>query len=467
MNARTIVMTVLAFGALVAVLAVRDGADPYEVKMRMDNAGGLRPGSPVVVGGLPIGVVDLEASRDHVDVTLEIDEEHAPIPVDTRAEVIAQNVLGQKQVQLRLGRDARSAPSGWTIPAARVDETTDLDQLLATLDADTRARLRVLVHESGTAFAGRRLDLSTWLKDFAPAIADGGALLGELTRDNRALAQLLEGSDRYLAVLADDRRDLGRALDAVADTTETVAARRAELAGTLDRAPAALRSARGFLAELRATTEPLAATSRELVRVAAEVRTTLARIDPFRRDATPLLDAARAAGPDLTRLASRLTPVLQRATPVVEDTRAFVTTSMPPVSRTLDRSMNNFLATVENWSRAIQFRDRLSHIFRGEASIAPDLLDAMLHRLVPASERRARGPRRPARRDPARPATPAPSAPAPATASPRPTPRLPALPQVLDDVGAVIESIVPPRDGEPARRPSPSASPLLDYLLQP
>jgi hypothetical protein len=75
------------------------------------------------------------------------------------------------------------------------------------------------------------------------------------------------------------------------------------------------------------------------------------------------------------------TPVLQHATPVVGDLADF-SADLQPVSATVDKSVDNVLAVLQNWARAIQFRDGLSHVFRGEASVTPDLIDGLVNELV-------------------------------------------------------------------------------------
>ena len=185
---RVLVIGAILLVGVAGVLLVRAGGDdPYTVQMRLDNAGGLRNGSPVVLGGVPIGTVRLEANQDDVEVKLDIKPEHAPLGKDATAAIIAQNVLGQKQVRILLGDRSDPAPEGYTLPSEQISETTDLDQLLSAFDADTRTRLAILVNETGTAFAGRKLDFKTFLRDFAPSLSSFGNLLEELGRDNRAL----------------------------------------------------------------------------------------------------------------------------------------------------------------------------------------------------------------------------------------------------------------------------------------
>jgi hypothetical protein len=144
----------------------------------------------------------------------------------------------------------------------------------------------------------------------------------------------------------------------------------------------------------------------------------------------------------------------------------------------LNKSVDNTLATVENWSRAIQFRDGLGHIFRGEASFSPQLYAGFIKNLggslIPTKSTTRQGGQRKA---------PAATAPAPAAAPPaqpaRPQPiTQQALDNLLDGVGKTQKDVQQLLDnltkkpllpgGQPllgTRDDGQVALPLLDYLL--
>lgn len=460
----------IAAAALVVVVGfvvlTGRGDEAYTVKLRLPNAQGLRDGSPIVMGGVRTGTVRLDATHRDVEVKLDIDKKYAPIGRSATAAVIAQNVLGQKQVSIDPGDKADPAPDGFTLPIAQITETTDLDELLATLDPETRTRLAVLINETGAAFAGRKLDFKRFVQDLAPALSSGTDVIGRLTRDNRALTRLLDSSDHLVAAITPERRKIGQMFDVLGRTTETVAARRAQLRATLRRAPGALRSARGFLTELRRTTGPLATTGRQLAAAAPPLQGALDRLEPFRRAAAPALEAARReAAPALYRLGRDTTDDLSRLVTTGRKLRPLAVNEVPPVGGALDKSMDNLLAVLENWSRAIQFRDRLGHIFRGEASIAPDLLESVLRRVAKRfgadpSKRAKRRVRRPRRED------------RPALRSPAPQAR-PNLDSATKPLRETLDRVI---DALPLPKPSPSApprgggsenlEPLLDFLLR-
>ncbi|HEX6387822.1 MAG TPA: hypothetical protein VFZ89_00190, partial [Solirubrobacteraceae bacterium] len=354
--------------------------------------------------------------------------------------------LGQKQVAFSGGDPRNAAPDGYTIPAARVTTSTDLDQVLSTLDADTRTRLAILVNEAGAAVAGRRFDISRDLQQLPRTLADAHTLLSQLVRDNHTLADLVTSSDRFIAATAAKRDDVNRVIDTLGQTSQTVEAKRAELAATLAKAPRTLATLQRFLGRLERTTQPLGPAARAITASAPALDDTLGRVEAFRRSADPTLKTAAAVAPTLTKLGREATPVIRKARPTIASL-ARLTTAAKPLTRALDGSADNLIGVVENWSQAIQLRDGLGHIFRGEAAYSPDAAAAVIDRLTrPAEKPKTRKATR-------RPAAPAP---APATEQPAAKPLPPVAERALDVVGKALDDVA----GKPVRN-------LLDYLLGP
>lgn len=421
--------------AALALLGIR-GDDPYTVKMELANAQGLKPGSPVTIGGVVVGKAQLDVVDDAVAVELEIENEYAPLGRDATLAVVAQNLLGQKQVKVEGGDRSDAAPSGHVYEREQVRETSDLDELLAALDPDTRTRLAIVLDQAGKAFAGRRADFEGLLTDFAPALSSGAGVLDQLASDNDALTNLLDRSDRYIAALTPERRQISRMIDVLGRTMEVAAERRESLRETIRRAPGALRATRGLLAELRETTAPLALTSRQLAATAPPLQEALDRLEPFRLAAQPALRTlAQETSPALSRLVRDGSRPLRRLVPLVGDVKRLSKRQVPPVGKALDGSIDNLLATVHNWSRAIQFRDRLGRIFRGEATIAPDLYDSLLERIA---DQLGLGPIAAPRRSRAGGRAAAKSAPASAPGSPGAASG-PSGSRVLEDVAGALE----------------------------
>jgi len=464
MTRRRIILPLLAVCAgagAFASLGAGDG-DPYRILLTLDNAGGLRQGSDVAIGGVRVGEVELHFDHaDRVVAELNIEREYAPVSRDATAAISAVNLLGAKRVDLVSGPAADNpAPDGFRIAATRVTESTDLDQVLRVLGPQTRTRLAVLISEAGLGFAERKHDLNEVLQTLPPSLRDATTILDELVRDNTTVARLLQRSDRLVAEVTRNRGELKRLVNVGAGAVGTFGSRDRQLRATLSHAPKTLRTLQRFLGELERTTVPLAPAARDIRKVAPELSSLLDQIEPFRQAARPTLATATKAAPSLTRLADGATPVLRRGVPTVRSL-ARTGAELAPVSRTLDRSSDNILAIVHNWSRAIQFRDAASHVFRGQPSFTSDTLESVLRRLMPAADKKAR--RKPRERK--RPPAPA----SPSTGERPSAPKLPGpIDKVTDAVGGLLDGLGVPAPKTPSLpKRSDDVSTLLDFLLAP
>ncbi|MEA2170916.1 MAG: phospholipid/cholesterol/gamma-HCH transport system substrate-binding protein [Solirubrobacteraceae bacterium] len=454
----------LAAVVLIAVLALGGGSDQYHLKLQLRNAGGLRQGAEVAVGGVHAGKADLSLdSHGRVIADLAIDPKFAPVGKDVRASISAVNLLGQKRIVLEAGdADSNPAPSGYSVSPGQVHTSTDLDQVLDVLAPDTRARLAILLNEGGIAFGNRREDVRQILSVLPPSLDDATQLVNQVASDNHTLGELVQSSDGIISELTRRRAALTNMVDVAGQATTTLAERQAALRATLARAPGALSTLQRFLGELRTTTVPLGPAARNLTATAPQLSAVLDQIDPTRRAAAPALATAIDVAPDLTHLARAATPVLRKANPTVASL-ARTGTALEPVSHTLDRSADNIIAILDNWSRAIQFRDGPSHVFRGQASVTPETLRSIIDRELAGGQQTAKrnAPTKHRRHPGATDALPA-ASPAPSQAS------LPLLPGLklpeLPDAKPLLESILHPQAGQ---TPSDQVKPLLDYLLKP
>jgi virulence factor Mce-like protein len=388
---RIVVLAALALAFAVGVMTLGGNGHQRRLRLVLDNAHGLEDGSPVMVGGVRRGSVDLSIGHDdRIDAELRLDRSAPVIDRGVRVAIVATNLLGQKRVELYpAARPRGNAPSGFVVPSGQVTTPTDLDELLGVLDADTRTRASILLNELGTAVLGRRTDIRQLLAELPGGMSQATRVLAQIEADNAQLRTLVTRAHGFVGEAARKRKDLAGLIDAAGRAAAPLAARRHDLDASLRQAPRTLVAARSLLAGLTQTAAPLGRVARELSATAPPLQQALAQVEPFTAAAGPTLDAATAAAPKLAQLGLRATPDLRRVQPAVA-ALSRLSTSLLPISRTLDHSSDNALAILENWARAIQFRDGLGHVFRGEASFSPDVLRSAVERLIAPATRPAR-----------------------------------------------------------------------------
>lgn len=237
------------FAALFALLALLAsacgvfGSDGYTVKAEFPATFNIFPGSPVRVLGLDVGSIsriDVSPDSDVVTVTMHINED-VDIPVDAKAIVIPESLLGERYIQLDPpfgGGEAMAA--GDTIPVERTqvpfefDEVLEgLNQFVGGLDEEDVGRLidnlanildgqgeqlgRTIDAAHGAIGVLREnddelIELAGRLADLNETLATRDEQIGEVIQDFAALSKSL----------ADDRIEIDRALDGLVRVTDEV-----------------------------------------------------------------------------------------------------------------------------------------------------------------------------------------------------------------------------------------------------
>jgi virulence factor Mce-like protein len=277
----------------------------YDLKASVPNASGLVNGNDVRIGGARVGVISgIKAvpdanGRPRALLTMKLDNDLKPLPVDSTFLVRSRSALGLKYLEVQRGRAKAGYQEGARVPLRQArPSSVELDQVLEMFDNPTREGARRTLNGLGTGFAGRGADLNLALGDLRPLLAD------------------LEPVSRNLS---DPSTRLGRLFTALGDTAAEVAPvadQQAALFANLDTTFSALaRVARPFLQQTISRTPPTLDTGiAELPRQRPFLRNTAAFMRELRpgvatlpRSAPLLADAVEAGARNLPR-----TPPLNR-----------------------------------------------------------------------------------------------------------------------------------------------------------
>ncbi len=289
--------------AVVGLVLLKDGSG-YSVVMEAENAGQLVKGNLVQVGGVKIGeVTDIELGSDNLaQVTLKItDGDFDPLHLGTKAAIRSTSLsaVAGRVVTLEPGPNSgEEIPDGGTIGFEDTQSIVDLDQVLNTLDMQTRTALQSVVHDSATLYAKDNDAANRGLAALNPALSQTEALADQLLNDRRTFEQFIVQSAGVVSAVADRRGDLEGGLVNAARTAQAVAAETQSIDRTLRQAPDTLRRA----------------------------NTTLVNVRGALTDLRPALRDSRAAAPRLARVLKVAAPLMARARPVVRDTNALLPT---------------------------------------------------------------------------------------------------------------------------------------------
>ena len=293
----------------------------YRFQARFPAAAQLATNNRVRISGVNVGRVErVEQVGLRTEAELEIDDEYAPIPADTRAILRSKTLLGETFVELTPGtRTAPKLPEGETLPDRQIGTQQQVDEVLGAFDEPTREAFKRFLQDLSDALEGRGADINAALGNAGPATTDLATMLTILDHQRGDVRRVVRDGGRALRALGGRGSDLTDLITAGDQVFAATAARNRELTETVRALPA-------FLDELRATlgTAELASADagpalRELRPVAPLLRPALAeairlapQLEGLFRDLGPLVPVAARGLPAATRLV-RATIPLSRA----------------------------------------------------------------------------------------------------------------------------------------------------------
>jgi virulence factor Mce-like protein len=245
----------------------------YNLKARVPNADALVKGNEVRIGGVRVGIVkkvvpvQLENGNVAAELTLSLDKNAEPLPVDSTLTVRPKSALGLKFLQVTPGDSEKGFEAGETIPVtAAKPEPVDIDQFFDMFDEKTRDAIRQNLAGFGNALAGRGPQLNEAF----------GALRRAAVNGQPILRKIVEPSSNFAG--------FWRSLEALSATVAPVAETQAQMFVALDRTFAAFaRVSRPYIQETIEKSPP----------TLDEVNTDLPAIRPFLRDTGRFFTALR------------------------------------------------------------------------------------------------------------------------------------------------------------------------------
>jgi phospholipid/cholesterol/gamma-HCH transport system substrate-binding protein len=344
---------VIALAALVAAivllaLAMFGGGNGYRVNAVFESAGQLVNGNQVRVGGATVGSIsDIELNdAAQAVVTMEIDDEFAPLHEGTQATIRATSLSGiaNRYVSLAPGpNNGEEIEDGGQIDADETSAPVDIDVLFNALDDKTREGLRNLIRGSGTQYAGRGDDANESIKYFAPFLSSTTDLTAELALDQKVLERFVRDGATTVSAIAERSSDLEQLVGNTSTAMGAIADENVALETALDLLPDTLRKANTTFVNLRATLDDLQLLVEQSKPATKDLAPFLSALRPLVAEARPtvadLSDLISLPGPnndliDLTKKQPRLAQLtanvfprairtLDRAQPVVEYARGY------------------------------------------------------------------------------------------------------------------------------------------------
>jgi phospholipid/cholesterol/gamma-HCH transport system substrate-binding protein len=289
-------------------------------------------GQSVDIAGVEVGLVGgIKLQHGVAVVQMNIFKKYAPIY--RNATVLLRPRTPLKDMYLSLDPGSPSAgrlPSGATLGTASTDPDIDVDQILGSLDADSRTYLLLLLAGGAQIFrngsysgevpsVGAVASLQGLFKRFAPLNRDTESFTRLLAQRNDDIRNSIHNLDQVVTDVGDVDTELTSLIKASNTNFQAISSQDANLQAGLTLLPGALQQTATTLGDVRAFAAQSAPALQKSLPFARELAPALAAAQPLFRDTRAAIkDQLRPFSVAVQPLARLLRPAaakLARATP--------------------------------------------------------------------------------------------------------------------------------------------------------
>jgi phospholipid/cholesterol/gamma-HCH transport system substrate-binding protein len=314
-------------------------SSPFTMNAEFSTAQAVTPGQgqTVRVSGVQIGDIGKVTLKDGIAVVqMDIDQKWKRL-IHTNATALLRPRTGLKDMFIELDPGSNSAPiakPGFTIPVSNTLPDINVDEILSSLDSDTRAYLDLLVNGAGQGLKGNAgNELAQVLERFEPTHRDLARLNGAVAKRGANLRRLVNSLRRLNDALAAKQSQIVRLVDASSRVFRAFASEDRNVSRAVADLPATLNQTTATLRKLQTFANVLGPAARNLLPAAQAL--------PAANDAVAAL-----AKPSAPIVQNQIRPFVVAARPVVRNLRpasvnlAKATPSLSSVFVTLNHFVN-------------------------------------------------------------------------------------------------------------------------------
>jgi phospholipid/cholesterol/gamma-HCH transport system substrate-binding protein len=285
---------------------------PFQLQAAFSTAQAVTPGQgqTVRVSGVRVGDITKVGLKDgHAVVTLALDPEYKDL-VHTDATALLRPKTGLKDMFIELDPGTDKAPlakRGWTLPVSNTLPDVNPDEILASLDSDTRDYLTLLVDGAGRGLKGRGGDLREVFRRFEPTHRDLARVNALVARRHQNLSRLVHSLGDLNEELADKSDDLAALVDSSSAVFRSFASEQANVTQAVGDLPGALRQTTDTLGRVQGFAEALRPAAVHLQPALRALNRANGAVQPFAKEAAPIVQ-------------SQIRPFVRDARPVVRST---------------------------------------------------------------------------------------------------------------------------------------------------
>jgi phospholipid/cholesterol/gamma-HCH transport system substrate-binding protein len=309
---------------------------PYVLKAEFQTAQAViaGQGQTVRVSGVQIGDIgDVELKDGRAIVRMDIDRKYADM-IHTDATALLRPKTGLKDMFIQLDPGTDGAPvakENWTIPVDSTSPDVNPDEILSTLDSDTRDYLRLLISDAGRGLKGRSGDLRDLFRRFEPTHRDLAKVNGAIAERRTNLRRLIHSLNELNGELASHDKDVSSLVSASSAVMRAFASEEQNISAAVSELPSTLQQTTVSLGQVQRFADVLGPTVERLRPAARALDPANEAVKPFAEEATPLL-------------AEDIRPFVREARPLARDLRPAavqLANAAPGLTRTF-KQLNDF-----------------------------------------------------------------------------------------------------------------------------
>jgi phospholipid/cholesterol/gamma-HCH transport system substrate-binding protein len=305
------------------------GRDYVEVEAELATAQAVTPGQgqTVNIAGVEVGEISsVKLEQGRAVIGLSIERDHAKIYRDATILLRPKTGLKDMVAELTPGTEAAGElVEGQRIPASQTLPDVNLDEILASLDADTRDYLKLLLGDGAEALRGNGRELAQTIRRFEPTARYAREANEQLALRSRNIKRVIHNFSLLMEELGSKDAQVAEFVESSNAVFAALASQDANIRDTLRELPSTLDESQQALAKVDRMASVLGPTLEDLRPGARALGPSLRETQPFLRTTTPIIrdqlrPFTRAALPTVRELRPALRD-LARATPDL--TRSF------------------------------------------------------------------------------------------------------------------------------------------------
>jgi phospholipid/cholesterol/gamma-HCH transport system substrate-binding protein len=316
-----VVFAMSCFGLLLYLWLAFGGPVPlkpqsYRLQAAFPEAATLAQEADVRIAGVTVGKVKTKELNDaegtikpNTIVELEIEDEYAPVPANTKAILRQKTLLGETYVELTPGTSDEKLEDGGRLPDVQVEPTVELDEIYQAFDKPTRDAFRAWIKNSAGAIkGGTGQHLNDAIGNLEGFAVDGADILEVLDEQGKGLRQLIKNTGVTFKALNERTNGLHDLIVNSNNVFEATASRDDALAETfsifptfLDESKATLTRLQLFANDTRPLVQDLRPVARDLGPTVRDVGDLAPDLEKLFNDLDPLIDASNKHLPEAVR----------------------------------------------------------------------------------------------------------------------------------------------------------------------